>query len=131
MGPNFGREAYVISADIIWTITGNTAGEAGVVCGIAHSDYSSTEISEWFLASSFDPGDKLLQEKSRRQCREAGVFPGIVGFSLNDGKHIRTKLKFPVEEGKTLDAFVINNSGATLTTGSTVIFSGKVYLRWT
>ncbi len=130
----FGNEAYLISADLTWAWSGQQSNSQGpIVVGVAHGDYSATEIEEWIEAiGSADPNDKIAQEQSRRLCRMAGTLPGNLDFVsvLNDGNVTRLKLKFKVQDAGTLQAFAYNTGSATITTGSALVITGKLFLNW-
>ncbi len=124
-------DTYLISADLLWSVVGFTAGEGPVVVGIAHSDYTAAEIEQWFEAAAiWDSGDLVNRENAARKCREVGTF-SLVGTAevLNDGKPIRTPLKFRIAEGDTLQLWAFNQSNGTFTTGGEVRCSGKVFAR--
>ncbi len=121
---------FAVSADILWGSLNATPGEGPIVVGLAHDDYSVTEIKEALEASNMDQSDKVAQEQARRLVRDAGIFPYILSEeTLNQGRHIRTRLKFYVENGHGINAFAINRSGSTLTTGSFIKAEGKLFMR--
>ncbi len=125
------RGLWSISADLIVAMKGATVGEGPWYCGVSHSDYTVAEIKECLEADTLDFGNKIEQEQQRRQIRDLGVFSVVgVAEALNDGQKIRVKTGFYLEEGKGLDFWVWNKSGATLTTGATVTAIGKHYVRW-
>ncbi len=128
----FGREAFVVSTDLYWSIRGLTATEGPIVVGVAHNDYSVAEIQEALSVTGMeDPGDQIAKEQGRRLVRRSGQFSGVAANeALNDGKLIRTRLRFMVQELFGLSFFAWNISGATLTTGATIEIHGKVFLRW-
>ena len=77
------------------------------------------------------PDDIVANERIRRPVRRVGAFPGgNSGEALNDGRMIRTPMKFALSDGLNIDVWAINRGGATLTTGSIVEFSGTFYGRW-
>lgn len=123
-------KAFLISADLVWSLKG-TAGEGPIEVGVAHSDYSDTEIEEWIEANgSWNQGDKIQQERAKRKCRRVGIFAlQDASEVLNDGKPIRTKCGWMLEEDQTLKVWAYNRSGATLTTGTVVKCDGTCYLR--
>lgn len=129
---SFGRDAYVISGDLDLCMRNQTAGEGPVKVGIAHGDYTAAEIEECLEATdSWDPSDKVANEKRRRQVREIGVFPAIaVDEVLNDGRKIRVPFKFVCESGQTIAFWAWNRSGAALTGGASVSYDGKIYVRY-
>ncbi len=125
------RDHYLISMDGTYSWTGATIGEGPIQLIINHADYSTAEVLEWWNATSqWDTSDKVAQEQSRRKCRHVGsaMIDSISG-SLNDGKPMRTKLKFVVEAGQTLALTGINDSSAGLTTGMLIQATGKIYAK--
>jgi len=93
--------------------------EGGLLVGLAHGDYSATEIEECIEASgSINRGDKIVNERAARLVRIVGLF-GSVGaaegdLTLNDGKPIYTKLNWLIPIGKTVDFWWYNQSSGTL-----------------
>lgn len=137
-GANLTEDFFVMSADIMAEITGLTAGEGNPHrCGFAHGDYSVTEIKEALDVELLGPGNKIEQERSRRLVRYAGVMYNDISSQVkleligrNGSRLVRTKLKFTIQDGKTMNVWVQNKSGGTLTTGATLRYSGTVYGRW-
>jgi len=129
---NFARDIYLISADAYWSMKGNTADENPIAVGFAHSDLSVTEILENLNAEVSDPSDIIAAERSRRPVRRVGQFASgtLTGFSLADGKLIRSTLKFGVTDGKQIAAWAVNRSNGSLTTGTLIECSGTIYGRW-
>ncbi len=129
-----GNEAYLISADLTWSWNGITSGAEGpLYVGLAHGDYSATEIEEWIEAvTSADPNDKIAQERSRRLCRAAGVIAATAALAgvMDDGRVVRTKMKFKVQDAGTLQAWAYNLGAGGITTGSALQIFGQVYLNW-
>ncbi len=125
------NEMFIISTDLLWSVKGLTAGEGPLQVGIAHGDYSVTEIKEWFESSgSATTGNMIAQEQSKRRCRGSGVFNGLnTEETLNDGKPIRTKARFSIPDAGTVDMWVRNDSGATLTTGASVQCVGEIFVQ--
>ncbi len=135
------EDLFVLSTDLNYSVRDLTAGELQpATVGLAHGDYSVTEIKEKLDNDSYlGPGDKIEQEKSRRLVRKVGtLFPEGPGVSTvflyatgrNGGRIIRTKLKFMIQSGHNLQTWVWNRSGAALQTGSVLEVSGTVYGRW-
>ncbi len=133
------EDFFAISADIDAEITGLTAGEGNPsVLGLAHGDYTAAEIAENLNVTLLGPGTKIEVERQRRLVRKGGTFHGN-DLSTNDSMKMggrfgpgstRIKLKFVVQDGKTIDVYVYNQSGAVYTTGSTCHFFGTIYGRW-
>lgn len=130
-GNNLSEDLFVISADLAWAIQGLTAGEGPIDVGISHSDYSVAEVEENLSANVYDPSDLIAVEHSKRKVRKVGTFRGNdTEESLNDGKPMRRKIRFRVDNGKTLNMFAVNRSGAQLTSGAEVNVDGYIYGRW-
>ncbi len=103
--------------------------------GIAHSDYTSTEIEECIEATgAIDIGSKVEQERANRLVRQLGTIspegtPLVAGeISFNDGRPIKTKLNWAIGIGDTLVLYVRNGSGAVYTTGSTLKAKGVLWV---
>ncbi len=122
---------FALSVDLMWVIRGVTAGEGPIQVGVSHGDYSDAEIAENLNSNLADPGDKVEQEQQRRLIRKSGMFPILSGNeALADGRAIRTRMKFLINEGKNLDIWAINRSGSALTTGAQIRADGVVYGYW-
>ncbi len=125
------EDFWVHAAKLSWTMRGHTAGEGPLIVGIAHGDYSVTEIKENLDVDYTDPEDKINRERAGRLVRRVGQFHGLAAEeALADGEEILTKCKFVVGNSRSLDGFVMNRSGATLTTGTIIRFAGTVSGRW-
>lgn len=130
MGSVFGEDIYIISVDATWSLRNFTAAEGPVHVGYTHSDLSTTEVQENLDAELSNPDDIIAKERSRRPVRKVGTFSqGLTDQSLNDGKVLRSKIKFSVGDGFNLDVYAINR-GANLTTGGIIHVSGTIYGRW-
>ncbi len=127
-----GEDLYIISVDAAWSLRNLTAGEGPISVGFAHGDYSVTEIKEALDAEVTDPDDKIAMERSRRQVRVVGSFPGLnTEEVLNHGNKLRQKIGFSIGDGHFLQGWAQNDSGnANLTTGANVLISGHIYGRW-
>ncbi len=125
------QDFYAVSADCRWAIRGLTAGEGPLVVGYANSDLSVTEIAEGLDASPSSESDIIARERTRRPVRSAGTFSGVATEEvLNNGKPIRTKLKFNLANSLEVNAWIRNESGAVLTTGAVLEMQGKIYGYW-
>jgi len=128
---NLSEDFFAISMDIAWTIRDLTAGEGPLQLLAAHGDYTPTELKEYLDVDLSNPANLIAREQGSRKIRRVGFFSGLNSDEvLNDGQQIRTRLKFILNDGVSLNLGVHNQSGATLTTGATVIFAGQVYGRW-
>ncbi len=131
MASQMAEDLYVMSVDSTWAMHDNTSDENPISVGIAHNDLSVTEISEALLAEMTDPSDIIARERSRRPVRRVGTFSGPeLNQVLNDGKNIRTKVKFVIGDGHQLAVYAVNRSNATLTTGTQIELEGVIYGRW-
>ncbi len=124
-------DIWLMSTDMVVGMEGHTVGEGPLIVGVAHSDYTDAEIEQWVEnAVSWTRADQLSQEIQRRKIRTVGQFSGEgVSETLNDGKPIRTRCGWAIQDGQGLTVWVYSESGAALTTGSIVNFNGKAYTR--
>lgn len=114
--------AWLSSVKCTWSLTNytNTNLAGPLLVGFAHSDYTDAEIEEWVEnLASWDSGNMIAQEKSRRKIRLVGQFqtestggtgPNTV-YVLNDGKPITTKCGWLLIGGQTLKAWFYNSGG--------------------
>ncbi len=127
-----GQEYIAISMDCYAAIKNHTAAEGPIAWGIAHGDYTVTEIKEWWESNGSIAGDKVQDEYRRRLIRQVGIFPGLATDEvLYDGRAKRVKLGFRIQESKTLSLWAVNLSDGTLTTGTLVDLTATLYLRLT
>ncbi len=122
---------YLISMDSTWALKDFTAGEGIIEVGVAHSDYTVAEIAEALDASTnWDRGNLVAREQARRKVRRVGVFDGLSAEEvLNDGKPIRTRLGWVVNNGDGLNYWARNKNAGTFTTGAEIQISGKAFAR--
>lgn len=137
---SLGEDLFVISTDLNWYIKGLTAGQGDpMTVGIAHSDYSDTEIREAVDGTFTDPDELIEKEQTMRKVRKSGVMMIVAGadtdtqlvfvpFMTDRGS--RTPAKWSVGDGHALSGWVWNRSGGALTTGATLDFDGNIYGRW-
>ncbi len=133
LGGNFVEDFYCISVDATVALNDITAGEVPIDFGYAHGDLTVAEILEALDAQILDPSDIIARERSRRPVRLVGKFSDgtKTEMVLNEGMTIRSKLKFMVNDGKSIVFFVVNRSGSNpLTTGQRLEISGTLYGRW-
>ncbi len=125
------EDLFVISADLTWALLAHTAGEGPIEVGVAHGDLSVAEILEAVAAAPTGPGDIIQNERSHRPVRQSGAFPGLnTDEVIAQGSKVRTRCKFLVSDGVAFNAYALNRSGGTLTTGALVRVSGNLYGRW-
>ncbi len=127
------ERCWLSSIDAAWTLSNFTkVADAGpLLIGVAHSDYSNTEI-EAFLESvgTWDQGDLVQsREIGKRFIRQIGIFetPNAVTDSvrLNDGKKIHTKCGWYLNTGQTLNLFTYNLGGVSLSGASAPNVAGR------
>ncbi len=113
----------------------DAVGDGPILVGLAHSDYLLAEIEEYLeQAASWNEGDKKAQEIGKRQIRRVGVFESSVADSqgsavLNDGKSIKTKLNWIVNQGQTINLFAYNMGDSALaTTDPDLVVTGHANL---
>ena len=113
------------SAVLTWTIQNWTDqnGSGPLICGLAHNSYTDAEIEEWIESTGqWNIGSLVAQEINKRKIRQVGAFASPDAPSdllvLNDGKAIKTKLNWMLEEGQTLRMWVFN-SGTLAVAGAT------------
>ncbi len=133
LGTTVVDKLFLISLRNRIALRDNTAGDGPLYLVVAHSDYTDPEILEWWNSQgSWDQGDKVAQEQARRKCRLVGVFAGeLANENLEEGRSVRTTLKFMVEDGDTLNFAVINEGGTIRTTGGIVEIKGQAFARST
>ncbi len=122
------EKAWLSSVSLRWALSNMTptASAGPILVGIAHSDYSATEIEEWIEnQGSWEQGDQVAQEIGRRKIRQVGVFaePTAVGvaLNLNEGKAISTKCGWILTTGQTVAFWAYNTGTAALATTSPVV----------
>ncbi len=109
------------------------AGDGPVTVGIAHSDYTDSEIEEWVeLVGGWDVGNLVAQEINKRKIRQVGVFDAPLTTAdisrLADGRMIRTKCGWMLNSGDTLKVWCFNQGASALTSGGVVHLSGHANL---
>ncbi len=102
------------------------SGAGPIQVGIAHSDYSAAEIEAVLEATgSWDEGDLVQQELSKRKIRRIGIFDipddATEVSVLNDGKAIKSKLNWILNQGDTLSLWGYNLGASALATTVPVI----------
>ncbi len=125
------REVWVHSVKCTYVVDAHTAGEGPWLFGWAHSDYTAAEILECLTAvGSWDISNKILQEQARRKVRIVGTFNGLASEELfNDGRALKSTIKFKLTAGQTLVLWQWNRSGAIFSTGSLIQVNGVAYLK--
>jgi len=122
-------DIYGVKAAV--SFTGATPGEGPIEAGWNQSELTGVQIVANRDASPTSQWDVLANEQSKRKVRVFGTSSGDANDSLNDGMPVWKKMFLRIPSGKALaDVYVINRTGATLTTGQVVHFQGHVVGRW-
>ncbi len=125
-----GNTLYMISADLVITARGITAGEGPILIGCSDDDYSVTEIKECIEADNLDLSDQIQMERARRKVRIWGQTAGAATDEvLNNGNIKRYRMRIMSQLGHNLSLWAMNLSGGTLTTGQVLVVTGTAYLR--
>ncbi len=125
----------LMSVDLTYKIVDlGAATDDGQEFGLAHSDYSDTEIEQCLESQgSIDLGDKIAQEQANRLVRSIGQMTGSPvaggGLDFNDGRPKKTKLNWLMSTGDTLNLWIRNGSGAAWTTGSAIVTQGNMWIK--
>jgi len=113
------------------SFTDAVAGEGPIEAGWAQAELTAAQIVENRDASPTSQWDVTANEQSKRKVRVFGKSSGDANSILNDGEPIWRKMFLKIPAGKPLaDLWIINRSGAQLTTGQLVHFQGAVLGRW-
>ncbi len=125
------EKMFLLSIEATFALGEHTPDQGPITFGVAHSDYTSAEITEWFAATNnWDTGNKVAQEFARRKIRQVGTFSGALAQEvLNDGRPIKTRLRFGLESGQTLQTWAINEDTSTLTTGTRISTNGQIWAK--
>ncbi len=116
------EKTLISSIVAAWTLDNLTSPQGPILFGVAHSDYSDAEIEEYIEnTGSWNEGNKVSQEISKRQVRVIGTFvgtqlAGAADVEINDGKPVKTKLNWVLTTGDTLKMWAYNLSASPLAT---------------
>ncbi len=122
----------IITTHMTISVHDLTVGEGPIDVGLSAGIYTTAEIAEAIDAKPLSQYGTEM-ERSRRQVRLYGTFAAGVAANdvLNDGEPIKKKMFLRASAGSVLaDCWVRNNTGATLTTGAEVHFTGVHWGRW-
>ncbi len=120
-----------------WSISNwtNIADCGPLLVGVAHSDYTAAEIQQFIDSTgSWDVGDLISQEIGKRKIRIVGTLvktgaDALDMDNLQDGKMIKTKLGFMIEDDDTLQLWAHNvGSAAFATTDPDLRVDGHINL---
>ncbi len=117
------EKAWVSSIKATYSLLNMTPGATSgpLSFGVAHSDYTDTEIESWVeLLSSWKQGKKVEQEIARRKIRRIGTFENPSGPTdtarFADGRQVTTKIGWQLITGQTLQFWVYNEGSGALAT---------------
>ncbi len=108
-----------------WSLDDLTdAADVGpIMVGFAHGDYSGPEIEEFIEnTGSWNEGDLVSQEIAKRKIKVVGTFGSPPGGAatgravLNDGKPIKTKCNWILNQNQGLELWAYNLGGAAIAT---------------
>jgi len=120
------EERRFLSYEGTWALEDLTDLDGPIEVGVAHSDYSATEIEEALEAGgAWDEGDKVAQEQARRLVRSIGILTEEE-TALNEGEPVKTRLNWRIATGDTV-AIWLRNRGDALTTGMVLTTQGKIH----
>ncbi len=111
--------------------------DGGAVFGVAHGDYTDTEIEECLeISASISQGDMISREKANRMVRILGTIQGDPNTAEGDstfdsGQMNKERLNWEIPIGKTLKQFLYNSSGTIWTTGSLLFMMGTANVVFT
>jgi len=121
------ERSLVSSVVASWSVDLLTSPQGPILFGVAHSDYTDAEIEEVIEnAGSWNEGDLVSQEKAKRKIRIIGQFvseelAGTTDVRFNEGKPVKTKLNWILNQGQTLKMWAYNRSDTALATTAPVV----------
>ncbi len=125
----------IMSVDFNYALSdlGATADD-GQEFGLAHSDYTDTEIEQCIeVSASVDVSNKTEQEQANRLVRIIGNLVGApgtgAGLNFNDGRPMKTRLNWGMGIGQNLVLWIRNFSGTVYTTGATLDIVGNMWVK--
>ncbi len=109
-----------------------TSGEHGLIVGIADGQLSATEIEEAINDDGPTFREQVPQaERADRRVNVLGVFSGNpAGETLQESKQFDVPRHSWSEERAGWQWFVVNDSGASYTTGQIVTFLATHVIQW-
>ncbi len=124
-----------IGVDVLVSMKNATADQGPLLVGIAQDQLTVTEIKEALNAAPTGPNDVTAIEHSRRRVRVLGYLRGSAvaeDIVLNNGRMNKIrKMRISLDPSENLPSFfVMNKSGAVLTTGAIVEFQATHYGTW-
>ncbi len=116
----------ITSVVATYALQDHIAGEGPLVFGIAHGGYTVAEIQEWFdEAGSWNESDLIGNEVGARMIRTVGSFDGqTTSEKFNNGRPVKTKLNWILNEGATLALWCVNRDDNALTSATALVADG-------
>ncbi len=131
------EKAWLSSIDATWALQNLTLAtdDGPIMVGVAHSDYTVTEIEEWIEnATGWSEADLVAKEVSGRKIRKVGIFDAPPTAAedtvLNDGKPIHTRCGWMLMTGQGLALWAYNLGDSNLATTDPNLFTQGVAHLW-
>ncbi len=130
------ESTWISSIDGVWSLKNFTAGadDGPIMVGIAHSDYTATEIEAFIEnAGAWSEADLVSQEVAKRKIRIVGIFAepasAAEAVTLFDGVKKKTKCGWMLSTGQGLALWAYNLGDSNLaTTTPDVHLNGVAHL---
>ncbi len=123
---------------LLWSLRGLTpaSGDGPIMVGIAHSDYTLSEVESWIEQSTgWSEANLVAREVSQRKIRRVGVFGDDGGAvaanvrTLRQGRYVKTKLNWILTQGQSVNYWAYNmGTSALATTDPDVLVQGHANL---
>jgi len=126
------QDVYVSTLHVLIAIEDLTATEGPIEIGVAQSELTTTEIAEALDASPTSEYDIPASEHAKRFVRSVGFFDGLnTHEKMNEGRPLKIRINRRFPAGQELPKIWLRNkSGATLTTGATVVLQQTYFGNW-
>ncbi len=126
VGQTLTEERRILSLEATHHWRDMTAGDGPIIVGVAHSDYTATEIEQALEATgAWDEGDLVSLEHSKRLVRRIGSLSEQIP-TINDGNPVKIRLNWRIATGDGIQFWALNQAQA-LTTGSLVEHEGVLH----
>ncbi len=123
------ERSLITSIVAAYSLSAFTAGNdiGPIMCGVAHGDYSAAEIEAVIEnTGSWNEGDLVSQEVAKRKVRILGIFrdtqTAAGSMILNNGRPIKTKMNWILNQGETLQLWAYNLGGTAVATTVPIVF---------
>ncbi len=131
LSDNVDEESFLLSTECVYALRGGTVGQGPIVIGWAHNDYTDPEIEAYVEnTQGWTRGDLIAMEIAKRKVRIVGIFSGNTADEvLNDGRPLKTRMRFNLISAKGLSLWAYNDSGGALAGGATLSANGHAWLK--